>query len=77
LVADSLLSDKRFDDAVGVCELLARRYGTVPTSFSRLGDAYAGAGKKAEAIRSYETAIRLGAHMADAIRKKIQQLGGA
>jgi Amidohydrolase family len=77
MVADSLLSANRFDDAVGVCELLARRHGTVPTSFDRLGDAYAGVGKKEEAIRSYETAIRLGAQMADAIRKKIQQLGGA
>jgi hypothetical protein len=37
-----------------------RRYGTVPDSFNRLGDAYAGAGKKAEAVRSYEEGDSVG-----------------
>lgn len=76
LVGGALMSAKRFDDATGVYELITRRYGTVPEMFHRLGDAYAGAGKKEEAIRSYEKAIQLGAQMADAIRKKIQQLRG-
>jgi hypothetical protein len=76
LVADGLLSTRRFDDAVGVCELLARRFATVPTSFTRLGDAYAGVGRTEDAVRSYETAIRLGAAMPDAIRRKIKQLTG-
>ena len=74
LVADALLSAKRFDDAVGVCELLARRYDSAPGSFRRLGDAYAGAGKNDDAIRAYETALRLGAQMRDAIQKKIERL---
>jgi imidazolonepropionase-like amidohydrolase len=74
LVADALLAEKRFDDAVGVCELLAQRYATEPSSFNRLGDAYAGANQKEPAIRAYETAIRLGAMMADAIRNKIERL---
>jgi len=76
LVGDALLSAKRFDDAVGVCELLARRYAAVPTSYTRLGDAYAGTGQRQDAVRAYETAIRLGAPMAEAIRQKITQLTG-
>jgi len=76
LVGDALLSAKRFDDALGVCELLARRYASVPTSYTRLGDAYAGTGQRQDAVRAYETAIRLGAPMAEAIRQKITQLTG-
>ena len=69
----ALLGERKAADAVKVLELAAAIYPTSPNAHDSLGDAYAAAGRDADAIRESEKAIELLANAPEAQRGGIRR----
>ena len=69
----ALLGERKPADAVKVLELAAAIYPTSPNAHDSLGDAYAAAGRDADAIRESEKAIELLANAPEAQRGGIRR----
>lgn len=55
----AVLNEKRFDDAIAVFRATAEMHPTSANAFDSLGEAYALAGRRAEAVAAYERALQL------------------
>jgi uncharacterized protein len=69
-----LFMKKKFDTAVSVLELNAQQFPQSFNAFDSLGDAYAAAGKNAEAIQSYQHSLELFPGSENYSRPKLDQL---
>ncbi|MEP6787472.1 MAG: tetratricopeptide repeat protein [Acidobacteriota bacterium] len=68
----ALLQQKRVDDAVQIFKLNARDFPNSANAFDSLGDGYAAAGRRDDAIKAYEQALSIDpnfASSADSLRK--------
>lgn len=55
----ALMADKRFEDAVGILEFVARVYPQSANAADSLGDAYLAAGQKEKALAAFRRALEL------------------
>jgi len=69
----TLMNDRRNEDAVKVLELSASIHPNSPNAHDSLGDAYAAAGRNADAIREAERAIALLANAPEQQREGIRR----
>lgn len=71
-IAYALLQQKRTDDAIAVFKLNVRDFPNSANAFDSLGDGYAAAGRRDDAIKAYEKALSIDpnfASSADSLRK--------
>ena len=67
-LAYRLIREKKFDDAVAVMEASVKAFPEQPVNHTVLGDAYIAAGKKKEALISYQYALALNPFNLSALR---------
>lgn len=70
-----LMRSKKFSEAIEVFKVNAELYPASANAFDSLGEAYANAGKREEAIRSYEKALKIDAGFMSSI-EALQKLKG-
>jgi predicted negative regulator of RcsB-dependent stress response len=69
-----LLEKEQFDESIAVLQLNADQFPQSFTAFDSLGDAYAEAGKDAEAIQSYQRSLSIFSDPANQSRPKLEAL---